>query len=114
APELPRARAYMLRAAAPSRRGARGFDQRAVSPSFRSNEAALGYLRLCETRSPRPHTRPSLKAATRWAHSTADPLLRNPIAGIAGCCACAARGHAAAALPSSVAKNFRRAMWLAM
>ena len=28
----------MLRAAAPSQRGARGSDQRAVSPSFRSNE----------------------------------------------------------------------------
>jgi len=38
--------------------------------------------------------------------------LPNPITGIAGCCACAASGHAAA--PSSVAKNFRRSMWLAM
>jgi hypothetical protein len=39
--------------------------------------------------------------------------LTNTITGIAGCCACAASGHAAAA-PPSVAKNFRRSMWLAM
>jgi len=32
-----------------------------------------------------------------------DWLLRNPITGIAGCCARAASGHAAA--PPSVAKN---------
>jgi len=38
---------------------------------------------------------------------------KNPITGIAGCCARAASGHATAALPS-VAKNFRRPMWLAM
>jgi len=31
-----------------------------------------------------------------------------------GCCARAAIGHAAAAAPSSVAKNFRRSMQLAM
>jgi hypothetical protein len=35
----------------------------------------------------------------------------NPTTGI-GCCARAASGHAAAA--PSVAKNFRRSMWLAM
>jgi len=41
--------------------------------------------------------------------------LRNPITGIAACCARAASGHAAAPAPlSSVAKNFRRSMWLAM
>jgi hypothetical protein len=40
------------------------------------------------------------------------PLLRNPITGTAGCCARAASGHVAA--PPSVAKNFRRPMWLAM
>ena len=40
-----------------------------------------------------------------------DPPLRNPIIGIACCCARAASGHAAA--PPSVAKNLRRAMWLA-
>src|SRR5262245_8181049 len=41
--------------------------------------------------------------------------LRHPITGIAGCCARAASGHAAAPAPlSSVAKNFRRSMWLAM
>jgi hypothetical protein len=36
-----------------------------------------------------------------------------PTDGIAGCCARAASGHAAAATPS-VAKNFRRPMELAM
>jgi hypothetical protein len=35
-----------------------------------------------------------------------------PITGFVGCCACAASGHAATAQPS-VAKNFRRSMWLA-
>jgi hypothetical protein len=35
------------------------------------------------------------------------------ITGIPGCCARAASGHAAAA-PPSVAKNFRRSIWLAM
>ena len=51
-----RARAGMLPTASASRRGARGFDQRAVSPSLRSNEAcdcALGPLSLCGTSSPR-------------------------------------------------------------
>jgi len=33
--------------------------------------------------------------------------------GTFGCCARAASGHVAAA-PQSVAKNFRRLMWLAM
>jgi len=41
-------------------------------------------------------------------------MLRNPTTGTAGCCARAASGHAAAAPPSSVAKNFRRPMWLAI
>jgi len=41
-----------------------------------------------------------------------DEPLRNPVIGFAGCCARAASGHAAA--PPSVAKNFRRPMWLAM
>src|SRR5262245_53866271 len=49
---------------------------------------------------------PSLKAATRWANSAADPLSRKPITGT-GCCARAAIGHAAAAPPSSV-MNSRR------
>jgi hypothetical protein len=39
-----------------------------------------------------------------------DP--RNPITGIVDCCARVASGHVAA--PPSVAKNFRRSMWLAM
>src|SRR6266436_49215 len=37
----------------------------------------------------------------------ADALLRNPITGVAGCCARAASGHAATAPPSSV-MNSRR------
>ena len=37
----------------------------------------------------------------------ADSGLRSPITGIAGCCACAMRGHAAAAPPSSVMKSRR-------
>jgi hypothetical protein len=44
---------------------------------------------------------------------SADLVLKYPIAGIAGCCARAPSGHAAAA-PPSVAKNSRRPMWLAM
>jgi hypothetical protein len=41
-------------------------------------------------------------AASDVADSPGDLLLRNPITGIAACCARAASGHAAAALPSSV------------
>jgi hypothetical protein len=40
------------------------------------------------------------------------PLTR-PTIGIAACCARTSSGHAAAA-PPSVARNVRRAMWLAM
>src|SRR5262249_50841228 len=40
--------------------------------------------------------RPSRNAATTDTLSLANLLLRNPITGIAGCCACAASGHAAA------------------
>ena len=47
------------------------------------------------------------------ARSTGAELLRNPITGIAGCCARAASGHVAAALPS-VTINSRRRMWIAM
>ena len=45
--------------------------------------------------------------AQRGAYRSASALLRNPITGIAGCCARAASGHAAAAPPSSV-MNSRR------
>ena len=41
--------------------------------------------------------------------SPGDTALRNPITGIAPCCALTARGHAAAAPPSSVT-NSRRLM----
>ena len=41
------------------------------------------------------------------ASSSADAPLRNPITGIAGCCACATIGHVAAAPPRSV-MNSRR------
>jgi hypothetical protein len=47
------------------------------------------------------------KAATNGAFGAIDVVPRNPITGIAGCCARAATGHAAAALPSSV-MNWRR------
>src|SRR5262245_5663963 len=57
--------------------------------------------------------RPLRNAATLRALASADPSRINPITRIAGCCARAASGHATAA-PPSVAKNFRRAMWLAM
>src|SRR6516164_954859 len=52
--------------------------------------------------------RPSRKATTDTL-SLANLLLRNPIIGIAGCCARAASGHAAAA-PPSAASNSRRPM----
>src|SRR5262249_12735364 len=52
--------------------------------------------------------RPSLKAATRCAHSASDPGLRNPTTGIAACCARAASGHAAA--PPMSVMNSRRLM----
>src|SRR5262249_59696776 len=58
APELPRGRVCNFRAAVPDRHAAYASDQRLISPSFRPNEAcdrALGYLRLCEPRSPRRH-----------------------------------------------------------
>src|SRR5262249_39831082 len=42
-------------------------------------------------------------------HRSGDPSPRNPITGIAVCCARAARGHAAVAPPSSV-MNSRRLM----
>jgi hypothetical protein len=54
-----------------------------------------------------------LRAGRAFAGVSMDEALRYPITGIAGCCARAANGHAAAA-PPSVAKNFRRSMWLAM
>jgi hypothetical protein len=58
-----------------------------------------------------PSTKPtafrlSRNAATRWAHGAAEALLMKPITGIAGCCALAASGHAAA--PPSPAMNSRR------
>ena len=43
------------------------------------------------------------------ANASGDAGSRNPITGIAGCCARAASGHAAAAPPSSV-MNSRRPM----
>jgi hypothetical protein len=51
-------------------------------------------------------------AGSRFQVSQRGRESRNPITGIAGCCARTASGHAAA--PPSVAKNFRRPMWLAM
>src|SRR5438046_1050970 len=42
------------------------------------------------------------------AYPSAEPLFRNPIMGIAGCCAREARGHAAA--PPRRVRNERRCM----
>jgi hypothetical protein len=50
--------------------------------------------------------RPWRKAATKCAEPAAAVLRRNPITGIAGCCARAAKGQAAA-LPSSAMKSRR-------
>jgi hypothetical protein len=61
---------------------------------------AFGVSRLLQT--PR-------NAASDVADSPGDLLLRNPITGIAGCCARAGSGQAAAAPPSSV-MNWRRLM----
>jgi len=47
-----------------------------------------------------------------WKCRITEAASRNPITGIAACCARAASGHAAA--PPSVTKNVRRSMWLAM
>ena len=51
--------------------------------------------------------RPLRKVAAVCAYSHDDPLLRNPIIGIAVCCARAASGYATAAPPSS-SMNWRR------
>jgi len=48
-----------------------------------------------------------------WVVPNCTELLTSNANNIAGYCARAASGHAAAA-PPSVAKNFRRPMWLAM
>jgi hypothetical protein len=61
-----------------------------------------------------PTLLPWRKAAMRCADSSGDRALRNPMTGIGPGCARAASGHAAAAPPRSVAKNFPRPMWLAM
>jgi hypothetical protein len=48
------------------------------------------------------------------AYVSGDAVWRKPITGNAACCARATSGHEAIAPPMSVAKNFRRPMWLAM
>jgi hypothetical protein len=53
--------------------------------------------------------RPWRKAATTCVCAAATPACMNPTTGIAGCCARAASGHAAAAPPRS-AMNSRRPM----
>src|SRR5262249_36469699 len=67
----------------------------------------------------RPSTKPSFLRPWRNAAAMgAYPLdvwpLRNPTTGIVRRCARAASGHVAAAPQTSVARNVRRAMWLAM
>jgi len=51
----------------------------------------------------------SRNAVTRFAASARERLRRNPTTGIAGCCARAASGHVATALPKNV-MNSRRFM----
>jgi hypothetical protein len=51
--------------------------------------------------------RPWRNAATTYPYGWSDALLRNPITGIAGCCARAASGHAAVPPPRRV-MNSRR------
>src|SRR5262245_41829227 len=51
--------------------------------------------------------RPWRNEARRLVMPSDDLLSRNPITGIAACCARAANGHAAAAPPSSVMKSRR-------
>jgi hypothetical protein len=51
--------------------------------------------------------RPLRNAVKKGVHSAGEARLRNPTTGIADCCARAASGHAAAALPRSV-MNSRR------
>jgi hypothetical protein len=55
-----------------------------------------------------PSFSPSWNADSRSANGPGDALLRNPITGIAGCCARAASGQATA--PPRVAMNSRRLM----
>jgi hypothetical protein len=62
----------------------------------------------------RPSTKPaSANPLSSPLTMNSDPAAvesrRNPTTGIAGCCACAANGHATAALPSSV-MNARRSL----
>src|SRR5262249_26220646 len=46
--------------------------------------------------------KPLRNAVTGFALGSGEPECRNPTTGIAGCCACPASGHAAAAPPSNV------------
>jgi hypothetical protein len=67
-------------------------------------------LRFVLRRSP-TRSKPFRKASSLAAHVRGDCPFRNPITGIAGCCASPAEsGHAAAAPPSSVMKS-RLAKW---
>jgi hypothetical protein len=101
-------------------------DVTMTSTLRRTNSAAISSkrsVRLSAQRYSIATVRPSIqpsscnrrtKAATHWPWDEGVPATRNPMVGIfAGCCACAASGHAAAAPPSAT-KNFRRPMWLAM
>jgi hypothetical protein len=71
-----------------------------------------GQKSLCLAQTPNAHRlKVLLEEGASSFHLLAE--LTKPTTGIADCCARAASGHAAAA-PPSVAKNFRRPMWLAM
>jgi hypothetical protein len=56
---------------------------------------------------------PPLVPCHDYPYPSGDVPFRDPITGIADCCARAASGHAAAA-PPSVNMNSRRRMWIAM
>src|SRR5262249_24176940 len=79
---------------------AASFDSCCCGPSAQRDSIATLSLGWPDSR------RPWRSAATRWPDSSALDGLRNPITGIADCCASAVIGHAAA--PLSNVMNSRR------
>jgi hypothetical protein len=79
----------------------------ALNRSYRPSAHRNAIKRFCPSINPASR-RPRRNAATRSLDSLGERLLRNPITGIAGCCARAASGHAAA--PPSSEMNSRRLM----
>jgi hypothetical protein len=92
----------------PHQRGkrARAVDRIAHPPSdIRSGYSCLRQSRPAQAFWEDPHRR---------GKSSANECAGSLSTGLAGCRARAASGHAVTAPPRSVAKNFRRPMWLAM